>query len=313
MAKKEGLKMFQSSTMGKSKLTSDLSVAKARINNRTTIAKGDNSLTAYMKEIKRLKSLTKPEERELTERILKGDSKAVKMLVEANLKFVIVVCRNYQNQGLSMVDLISEGNLGLLRAARRFDGTRDFKFISYAVWWIRQGILMALAEQSRVFNVSPNKIGLAQKIGKTKRKLEQELGRQPDTYELSSEMNISESKVLQGLLIAKSSVSLSREFIFEGEGNAMDFIPDQNTERTDNSATKWIVEKRVSRMLSGMKDRERDVLKLFYGIGTHRAWTLGEIGVRFNLTRERIRQIKETGLQKLKHSPLLNQISLLPN
>jgi RNA polymerase primary sigma factor len=264
-------------------------------------ADGSNPLAAYFQEIKAFKALSLAEEQALSVRIRNGDNQAVKVLVEANLKFVVAVCRNYQSRGLSMSDLISEGNLGLMRAARRYDGSMSYKFISYAVWWIRQGILTALAEQSRVLNVPTGKVEVMRKIGKTNRKLGQALGRQPSALEVAEEMGITESEVDGCLYLANPSLSLSRPATGDEEGVYEHSLPDSTGPKTDAAARSWVVTKAMQSMLGGLSDRESLTLKLFYGIEREDPLTLTEIANRFGLTRERIRQIKAVGLNKLRH------------
>ena len=280
-------------------------------NQRLEFLSGDNALSAYLHDIRKMKSLTKSEELALVTRIQAGDKRAMKSLVEANLKFVVAVCRNYQHQGMPMVDLISEGNLGLIRAARRFDGNLNFKFISYAVWWIRQGILTALAEQSRVLNISTGKINVMHRIGKTTQKLSQTLGRQPSMSEVAAEVGISESEVDKCLDLAKPHLSLSRPVIGEENGNLEDCLPDPNAMRPDGPVREWMAARKMESMLKPLPEREGDVIRLFYGIGNPIALTYQEIGERYDLTHERIRQIKESGLNRLRHPSKAKQFCAL--
>lgn len=265
------------------------------------IIKVDAALAAYMVDIKRAKTLTLAEEQALAIRIKNGDKQALNALVEANLKFVVSVCRNYQNQGMPLGDLINEGNLGLMRAAQRFDGSMNFKFISYAVWWIRQCILMALAEQSRVMNISPAKVGVIHRIGKASRKLEQKLGRQPIISEVAEEMGLTEKEVAECLQLASTPISLNRPPKGEDESNFEEVIPDTNAVGPDEAALKSLFSKSMDGVLKTLDEREEQVLRLYFGLGTQAAMTLTEIADRMELTRERIRQIKEKGLEKLRH------------
>jgi RNA polymerase primary sigma factor len=249
----------------------------------------------------------------LSDRIRKGDNQAVKSLVEANLKFVVAVCRNYRNQGLSMGDLISEGNLGLMRAARRYDGSMNFKFISYAVWWIRQGILTALAEQSRVLNLSTSKVEVLRKIGKTNRKLAQTLGRQPSSAEVAKDVGITESEVDVCLYLANPSLSLSSQRAGEEEGGKEIGLPDPVGPKSDAAARSWMVAKAMRNMLGILPERESLTLKLFYGIGRENALSLTDIADRFGVTRERIRQIRADALRRLRHPAREGMLTALRN
>jgi RNA polymerase primary sigma factor len=268
---------------------------------RLEFVESGDRLASYFKEIKEIKGLTLAEEQLLSQRILTGDNQAVKALVEANLKFVVAVCRNYQGRGLSMSDLISEGNLGLMRAARRYDGSMNFKFISYAVWWIRQGILAALAEQPRVLNVSTGRVEVMRNIGKTNRKLAQALGRQPSSAEVAEEMGMAEGEVDDCRYLANPSLSLSQPSPGEEEGSYENCLPDSVAPKTDAAARSWVVGKAMRSMLGVLSERESLTLKMFYGIGRDDALSLAEIANRFGVTRERIRQIKSDGLRKLRH------------
>jgi len=290
-------------------MTKSASVPKNPKRKSLEFLNSDDGLTSYYNDIRNTKSLTKPEEQALVERIKAGDNKAIKLLVESNLKFVVAVCRNYRNQGLSMGDLISEGNLGLMRAARRFDGGMNFKFITYAVWWVRQGILAALAEQTRVVKLSPIKIGLMQRIAKATRDLSQSLGRQPAIGEVAAEMRVTEKEIDDCLYLSKTPLSLSRSPNGEEDGNQEVCISDANATRTDALAREWIVARSIERMLKPLPDREMEVIKMFYGIGSQNALTLTEIGARFNVSCERIRQIKRSGLRRLMHPSKLERIS----
>jgi RNA polymerase primary sigma factor len=262
----------------------------------------DRSLGFYLQEIGRNKPLSIDEEARLSEKIRKGDRKALARLVEANLRFVVSVCRNYQNQGLPLGDLINEGNLGLMRGARRFDGRKNYKFISYAVWWIRQGILQALAEQSRIVKIPLNRIGIIYKIGKAQMKLEQEYKRLPTLEEIAKELRLSEKEVRESARVANPHISLDAP-LQEGEDSEyIEIICDPRQERSDDHVLDISMQQEIGKILNSLSPREREVLSLYFGIGIESPQTLDEIGKRFRLTRERIRQIKEKALKKLKHS-----------
>jgi len=268
---------------------------------RLEFVEGGDRLSAYFREIKAIQGLTLAEEQALSVRIRNGDNLAVKTLVEANLKFVVAVCRNYHSRGLSMGDLISEGNLGLMRAARRYDGSMNFKFISYAVWWIRQGILTALAEQSRILNVPTGRVEVMRKIGKTNKQLTQKLGRQASSLEVAEGMGLTEREVDACLYLANPSLSLSRPAQGEEEGGYENCLPDSVQPGSDAAARSWVVAKAMQSMLGVLSERESLTLKMFYGIEREDTLTLTEIANRFGVTRERIRQIKAVALQKLRH------------
>lgn len=306
------LKMNETTQLSASSSNSATPAAKAAKPSRSKkleFVKDDTALTSYINGIKKAKNLTLVEEQALAARIQSGDRSAINTLVEANLKFVVAVCRNYQYQGMPMGDLINEGNLGLIRAAQRYDGTMNFKFISYAVWWIRQGILTALAEQSRVLNISPNKIGVIHKIGKANQKLEQSLGRQPTMAEVAQEMEITEKEVAECLHLASHPVSLNRPASGEEDGNLEDCIADTNSAASDDAAMKTMLSKNMGSLLGTLDEREEQVIRLYYGIGVQSTLTLNEISERFDLTRERIRQIKEKALQKLRHPSRVKHLS----
>jgi len=269
----------------------------------------DGALTSYLTEIKKAKTLTLKEEQALALRIQSGDRSAIKILVEANLKFVVAVCRNYQYQGMPMGDLINEGNLGLIRAAHRFDGGMNFKFISYAVWWVRQGILTALAEQSRVMNISAGKVNIMHRIGKVSRKLEQSLGRQPTVADISGYMKLPEKEISECLQLAGHPVSLNQPAGKDEDGNLENCIPDTEAESADGAALKSILTKSMESLLDTLDEREQMVLRLYYGIGVQNTLTLNEIADRFEVTRERVRQIKVKALQKLRHPSRIKQLT----
>jgi RNA polymerase primary sigma factor len=262
----------------------------------------EGSLAIYLREIGKNRSLTPEEEAEMAVRIRKHDCKALERLVKANLRFVVSVARNYQNQGLPLSDLINEGNLGLIRAAKRFDEKKNFKFISYAVWWIRQAILQALAEQSRIIKLPLNRVGTIHKIGKTQGRLEQKYRRLPNVQEIAEELNIDESDVQETIKIGNSHMSLDAPLQHGNDSKLMDLLTDQNQERPDDSVLEMSLHDEISRTLDTLSEREKEVVKMYFGIGAETSHTLEEIGQRFNLTRERARQIKEKALNRLKRS-----------
>ncbi|GIV26900.1 MAG: RNA polymerase sigma factor RpoD [Bacteroidia bacterium] len=260
------------------------------------------SLDKYLQEIGKEELITAEEEVQLAKRIKEGDEEALEKLTRANLRFVVSVAKQYQNQGLSLPDLINEGNLGLIKAARRFDETRGFKFISYAVWWIRQSILQALAEQSRIVRLPLNQVGSLNKINKAYSKLEQEHEREPSTEELAEATDIPIEKVADTLRVSGKHVSIDAPLIAGEESTLVEVLPNSDSPSADAALMKESLEKEVERALSTLTERERDVIKLFYGIGVAHPLTLEEIGDKFNLTRERVRQIKEKAIRRLRHS-----------
>jgi RNA polymerase primary sigma factor len=260
------------------------------------------SLDKYLQEIGR-EVLIKPEEEvELAQKIRKGGvegQKALEKLTRANLRFVVSVAKQYQNQGLSLPDLINEGNLGLIKAAEKFDETRGFKFISYAVWWIRQSILQALAEQSRIVRLPLNQVGSLNKINKALSKFEQENERQPSNEELSEMIDVPKEKISDTLRVSGRHVSVDAPFV-EGEDNSLlDVLPNDDSPSADRGLMKNSLSIEIDRALSTLSPRERDIIKSFFGIGCQEM-TLEEIGERFGLTRERVRQIKEKAIRRLK-------------
>ncbi|NLP02190.1 MAG: sigma-70 family RNA polymerase sigma factor [Fibrobacter sp.] len=262
----------------------------------------EGSLALYLKEIGKNRSLTVEEESKLAVRIRKGDRKALEKLVKANLRFVVSVARNYQNQGLPLSDLINEGNLGLIRAAKRFDEKKNFKFISYAVWWIRQAILQALAEQSRIIKLPLNRVGTIHKIGKMQSKLEQKYRRLPNVEELAAELNIDEAEVRETIKIGNSHMSLDAPLQHGEDSKLMDILQDEDQEQPDDGLMEISLQDEINHTLETLSEREKEVVRLYFGIGEDTSHTLEEIGQRFNLTRERARQIKEKALRRLKHS-----------
>jgi len=270
--------------------------------NRRIKSRPEASLERYLQEIGEV-SLLKPEEEiELTRRIKKADQEAMKKLIKANLRFVVSVANKYQNQGLPLSDLINEGNIGLIKAAKRFDETRGFKFISYAVWWIRQSILQALAEQSRVVRLPMNKVGVLNKIGRAYGKLEQEFDREPSSNEIAQKLDMTPYEVSQTLKISARHISLDAP-LSEGQDNKLlDVIQDEEQPSADNSLDKESMKIEIERALGTLSEREAEVIKLHFGLGNNRPITLEEIGEKFKLTRERVRQIKEKALRRLRHT-----------
>ena len=257
------------------------------------------SLDKYLQEIGREELITVAEEVELAQRIRKGDRAALDKLTRANLRFVVSVAKQYQNQGLSLPDLINEGNLGLIRAAQKFDETRGFKFISYAVWWIRQSILQALAEQSRIVRLPLNQVGSLNKITKEISKFEQENERKPSTEELSENLGIPTDKIADTLKVSGRHISVDAPFV-EGEDNSLlDVIANEDSPMADSNLNQESLAKEVDRALQQLAEREREIIKMFFGIGCQEL-TLEEIGTKFDLTRERVRQIKEKAIRRLK-------------
>jgi len=245
--------------------------------------------------------ITAEEEVRLARLIKQGDQNALDRLTKANLRFVVSVSKQYQNQGLSLPDLINEGNLGLIKAAKRFDETRGFKFISYAVWWIRQSILQALAEQSRIVRLPLNQVGSLNKIAKAYSKLEQEYEREPSPEELAKVLDIPTEKISDTMRVSGKHVSMDAPFV-QGEDNSLiDVIENQDSPRADSMLMNESLQKEIDRSLSTLTEREREVIRLFFGIGMPHGLTLEEIGAQFDLTRERVRQIKEKAIRRLRH------------
>ena len=259
------------------------------------------SLDKYLQEIGKEDLITVEEEVELAQRIRKGDQKALEKLTRANLRFVVSVAKQYQNQGLSLPDLINEGNLGLIKAAEKFDETRGFKFISYAVWWIRQSILQALAEQSRIVRLPLNQVGSLNKINKAFSRFEQENERRPSPEELADSLDLPAEKVADTLRVSGRHISVDAPFV-EGEDNSLlDVLVNDDSPIADRTLINESLSTEVERALSTLTERERDIINLFFGINTQEM-TLEEIGEKFGLTRERVRQIKEKAIRRLRHS-----------
>jgi len=260
------------------------------------------SLDKYLQEIGKVDLLTPDEEIELAIRIRKNDQLALEKLVKANLRFVVSVAKQYQNQGLTLGDLINEGNLGLIKAARRFDETRGFKFISYAVWWIRQSILQALAEQSRIVRLPLNRVGALNKIGKAYSNLEQEYEREPNAHELAQELDMDISEVSDTLKISGRAVSMDAPFAQGEENRLLDILENDEQPSPDHTLMSESLRREIERALSTLSEREAEVIKLYFGLNKEHSLTLEEIGERFNLTRERVRQIKEKAIKRLRHA-----------
>ncbi len=260
------------------------------------------SLDKYLQEIGREELITAEEEVVLAKKIKDGDQSALEKLTRANLRFVVSVAKQYQNQGLSLPDLINEGNLGLIKAARRFDETRGFKFISYAVWWIRQSILQALAEQSRIVRLPLNQVGSLNKINKAYSKLEQEFEREPSAEELAEILDLPIDKVSDTMKVSGRHVSMDAPFANGEESSLLDVLVNLDSPKADTGLMNESLSKEIDRALSTLTERERDVVKLFFGIGLNHGLTLEEIGDKFDLTRERVRQIKEKAIRRLRHS-----------
>ena len=270
------------------------------------------SLDRYLQEIGREELITIEEEVELAQAIKRGDRRALDKMTRANLRFVVSVAKQYQNQGLSLPDLINEGNLGLIKAAEKFDETRGFKFISYAVWWIRQSILQALAEQARIVRLPLNQVGTLNKITKALSKFEQENERRPSPEELAKELNIPEDKRTDTLKVSGRHISVDAPFV-EGEDNSLlDVLVNEDAPNADRTLMNESLSREIDHVLSKLSEREGEIVKLFFGIGGHQEMTLEEIGLKFNLTRERVRQIKEKAIRRLRQEgfsdPLKNYL-----
>lgn len=260
------------------------------------------SLDKYLQDIGKEELITAEEEVELARRIKQGDHSSLEKLTKANLRFVVSVAKQYQNQGLSLPDLINEGNLGLIKAAKRFDETRGFKFISYAVWWIRQSVLQALAEQSRLVRLPLNQVGSLNKIKKASSKLEQRYQRLPSTDEIADLMELPEYKVDKAMKISTKYISVDAPINPDDDTKFLDLYLNDDSPPTDSILMRESLHREIQRSLATLTDKERDVVNLYYGIGMNHGLTLEEIGARFDLTRERVRQIKEKAIRRLKHT-----------
>lgn len=260
------------------------------------------SLDKYLQDISKVDLLTPEQEIELAIRIKKGDQRAIEILTKANLRFVVSVAKQYQNQELSLGDLINEGNLGLIKAAKRFDETRGFKFISYAVWWIRQSILQALAEQSRIVRLPLNRIGALNKIGKAYSSLKQEYEREPSPEELANELEMDLDEISDTLKLSGKQVSMDAPFTLGEENSLLDVIQNDQQPAPDNQLITESLKVEIKNVLSALPEREAEVIRLYFGIDVDYSMTLEEIGEKFNLTRERVRQIKEKAIRRLRHT-----------
>lgn len=260
------------------------------------------SLDKYLQEIGKVDLLTPDEEVDLAQRIREGDQLALEKLTKANLRFVVSVAKQYQNQGLSLGDLINEGNLGLIKAAQRFDETRGFKFISYAVWWIRQSILQALAEQSRIVRLPLNRVGSLNKISKTFSALEQRFEREPSPDELAEVLEVTTAEVVDTMKISGRHVSMDAPFVQGEENSLLDVLENDGDVKPDSELMNESLRREVQRALSTLTQREADVISLYFGLNEGHSMTLEEIGEKFSLTRERVRQIKEKAIRRLRHT-----------
>ncbi|HEX7412030.1 MAG TPA: sigma-70 family RNA polymerase sigma factor [Bacteroidales bacterium] len=260
------------------------------------------SLDKYLQEIGKVELITADEEVALAQRIKQGDRAALEKLTKANLRFVVSVSKQYQNQGLSLPDLINEGNLGLIKAAQRFDETRGFKFISYAVWWIRQSILQALAEQSRIVRLPLNKIGAINKINKAYAKLEQKFEREPNAEEIATLLEITENEVKESMKNSGRHVSMDAPLVQDEDNNMYDVLRSEDGPTPETELLYESLRKEIERAVSTLTQREADVIRLYFGLNGSHPMTLEEIGEKFDLTRERVRQIKEKAIRRLKHT-----------
>ena len=260
------------------------------------------SLDKYLSEIGKLPLLTAEQEVMYARRIKEGDHAALEMLTKSNLRFVVSVAKQYQNQGLTLGDLINEGNLGLIKAAYRFDETRGFKFISYAVWWIRQSILQAISEQARIVRLPVNKLGFINKINKTYAQLEQDFEREPSNEEIALVLKLNIDEINDTMRSAGKHISMDAPLLQGEDGSLLDLIPTEENQSPENTLMSESLEREIERALTTLTPRESDVIRLYFGLTPEPAMTLEEIGERFELTRERVRQIKEKAIRRLKHT-----------
>ncbi len=260
------------------------------------------SLDKYLQEIGKEELITAEEEVDLARKIKQGDQVALEKLTRANLRFVVSVAKQYQNQGLTLPDLINEGNLGLIKAAQRFDETRGFKFISYAVWWIRQSILQAIAEHSRIVRLPLNQVGSLNKLNKAFSKLEQEYEREPTEEELATILDLPEDKVKDSISISGRHISMDAPLISGEESTLYDVMENRDSPKADKSLIMESLQQEIERTLDTLSEREKEIIKLYFGIGMNHGLTIDEIGEKFDLTRERVRQIKEKALKRLRQS-----------
>ncbi|MCX6251701.1 MAG: RNA polymerase sigma factor RpoD/SigA [Bacteroidetes bacterium] len=260
------------------------------------------SLDKYLQDIGKEELITPEEEVHLAQRIKLGEQAALEKLCKANLRFVVSVAKQYQNQGLSLPDLINEGNLGLIKAAGRFDETRGFKFISYAVWWIRQSILQSLAEQSRIIRLPLNQVGSLSKVNKTSSRLEQKFERPPSADEIATAMELPEQKIRETMRMATRTISVDAPLDADEDLKFLDVFVSNDSPETDEPLIRESLAQEIQRSLATLAEKEREIINLFYGIGVPHSYTLEEIGDIFDLTRERVRQIKDKAIRRLKHS-----------
>lgn len=279
-----------------------LKIAK-QITNRESV-----SLDKYLHEIGKVDLITPEEEVLLAKRIREGDQIALEKLTKANLRFVVSVAKQYQSSGLTLGDLINEGNLGLIKAAKRFDETRGFKFISYAVWWIRQSIIQAMAEQSRIVRLPSNRIGTINKLSKVFSDLEQKYQREPSSEELAEVLEITSEEVSETMKISGRHISVDAPFVAGEEGGLLDVLPNQNQEKPDSDLIHDSLRKEIQRSLATLTERESEVISFYFGLNGEKPMTLEDIGNKFNLTRERVRQIKEKATRRLRHASRSNSL-----
>ena len=261
----------------------------------------EGSLDQYLRDISAYPLISRDDEAELARRIRTGDQEALDKLVRSNLRFVVSVEKKYQNQGVSLSDLINEGNLGLIRAAHKFDETKGIKFISYAVWWIRQAILQALAEQSRIVRVPLSRAGTLHRIGKRSSSLTQELGREPTVEEIAEELELSGEEIKHTLAMAQTHLALDAPLVPGEDGQLLDYVSDQFAAGPDEELYSEALQRSIEDALGTLSEREAKVLRLYFGLGDTEPLTLEQIGERFGITRERVRQIKERALARLRH------------
>ena len=269
----------------------------------------EQALYRYLAEMSKYPLINAEEEVRLARLIKQGDQNALDQLVKANLRFVVSVARQYQNYGLPLLDMINEGNMGLMRAAKKFDETRGYKFISYAVWWIRQAIIQSIANQSRTVRVPVNRSEELRRIKQASKQLQHELGRKPDIDEIADQMDISVEEINEALSSFSHCISLDVPFNHDDARSLLDLLPDEMQTAPDESTMLQFLKSDVGKVLDTLPDREAEVIRLYFGVGAERAHTLEEIGIRFGLTRERIRQIKERALQRLRHATRSGKLS----
>lgn len=266
------------------------------------------ALDRYLLEISKVELISQEEEIELAKEIKKGNQKAFERLVNSNLRFVVSVAKQYQNQGLSLGDLINEGNIGLIKAARRFDETRGFKFISYAVWWIRQSVLQALGENGRIVRLPLNRIGILSKIKYLNTEFEQEHGREPSEYEIAEKLQVEGEDILEALQISSKTISLDAPIKEDEENNILGLLTNNSQSIPDENLIANSLKQEIELSLKSLTEREADVLKLYFGLNSDYPLTLEDIGEKFHLTRERVRQIKEKAIRRLRHKKRSNSL-----